>query len=111
MGLADEPDRQRTVPFTWSPAEGNLGLYGAPGSGLTTALETVVLGLVAGHATDPVDIYVVDAPGDLGRLSRLAAVGAVVSPGEVDRMARLVRMLLAAIDQRRAPVVAGTPTR
>ncbi len=103
VGLADEPDRQRTVPFTWSPAEGNLGLYGAPGSGLTTALETVVLGLVAGHATDPVDIYVVDAPGDLGRLSRLAAVGAVVSPGEVDRMARLVRMLLAGIDRAARP--------
>ncbi|MET0830802.1 MAG: FtsK/SpoIIIE domain-containing protein, partial [Acidimicrobiia bacterium] len=103
VGLADEPDRQRTVPFTWSPAEGNLGLYGAPGSGLTTALETVVLGLVAGQATDPVDIYVVDGPGDLGRLSRLAAVGGVVSPGEVDRIARLVRMLLTVIDRRRAP--------
>ena len=25
LGLADEPDRQRTVPFTWSPAEGSLG--------------------------------------------------------------------------------------
>jgi S-DNA-T family DNA segregation ATPase FtsK/SpoIIIE len=103
VGLADEPDRQRTVPFTWSPAEGNLGLYGASGAGLSTALETLVLGLVAGHATDPVDIYVVDATGDLHRLARLAPVGGVVSSGEVDRMVRLVRMLLAVIDRRRAP--------
>ena len=111
VGLADEPDLQRTVPFTWSPADGNLGLYGAPGSGLTTALETVVLGLAANHAADPVEVYVVDMAGDLARLSRLAPVGAVVSPGEADRIARLVRMLVVTVDRGAVLAVAGAATR
>jgi len=100
VGLADEPDRQRMVTFTWSPEDGSLGLYGVTGCGLTTALETIVLGLAS--APDPRHLYIVDGGGDLASLARLARVGAVVSPLEGERMARMLRMLLAEIDRRRS---------
>ncbi|MDQ3782945.1 MAG: hypothetical protein M3349_08435, partial [Actinomycetota bacterium] len=100
IGLVDEPDRQRIVPFTWSPDGGSLGMYGVTGCGLTTAMHTIVLGLASGERRIP--LYLIDGGGGLAPLSRLARVGAVVSPLEGERMARLVRMLLAVIDARRS---------
>ncbi len=45
LGLADLPDEQRIATATWHPArDGHLLLLGAPGSGKSTALETIAAG-------------------------------------------------------------------
>jgi DNA segregation ATPase FtsK/SpoIIIE, S-DNA-T family len=104
IGLADDPDHQRQVPFTFDPARGNLLLYGVTGSGPTTALGTIALALAD---RSDVDCYAVDAGSQaLAPLAELPNVGAVVRAGERERAERLVRMLADELAQRRAQVAA-----
>ena len=102
IGLADDPDRQRQVPFIFDPARGNLLLYGVSGSGPTAALATIALAL----ADRPdVDCYVLDAGSQaLAPLAELPGVGAVVRAGERERAERLVRLLADELAERRACV-------
>lgn len=107
MGLADEPDAQRQVPYRWEPAAGNLLLYGVAGSGTTTALASIALAL---GGAGPVHVYVLDfGNGALAPLSGLRAVGAVVVAGERERQERLVRTLRAELERRRSAVASGRP--
>ncbi|HET7489459.1 MAG TPA: FtsK/SpoIIIE domain-containing protein, partial [Acidimicrobiales bacterium] len=108
LGLADEPDAQRQVPFGWRPAAGNLLLYGMAGSGTSTALASLALALAGGG--EAIHVYVVDfGGGALAPLAGLPAVGAVVVAGERERQERLVGMLRAELERRRAAVAAGRP--
>ncbi|MGI8685746.1 MAG: FtsK/SpoIIIE domain-containing protein [Acidimicrobiales bacterium] len=109
LGLADEPDAQRQLPYRWQPPSGNLLLYGMAGSGTTTALASITLALVA--AGRPVHLYVLDfGNGALAPLAGLAEVGAVVAAGERERQERLVRMLRAELERRRVAVASGGAT-
>ena len=47
VALADEPRRQTQYPVGWDLDEGNLLLFGIPGSGTTTALASLALSLAA----------------------------------------------------------------
>ena len=47
VALADEPRRQTQYPVGWDLDEGNLLLFGIPGSGTTTALASLVLSLAS----------------------------------------------------------------
>lgn len=108
LGLADEPDAQRQVPYRWEPTGGNLLLYGVAGSGTTTALASLALALVA--SARPVHIYVLDfGTGALAPLAGLPQVGAVVAAGERERQERLVRTLRSELERRRRAVAAGQP--
>src|SRR5690606_12433024 len=81
LGLIDEPDRQRQATRWWDPRAGSTILYGVAGSGTTTALATMALGLAAAHPPDAVHAYVLDCDaGALAPLARLPHVGAVVGP-------------------------------
>lgn len=103
IGLADEPDRQRQVPFAWSPATGNLLLYGVAGSGTTTALSSLALTLSRATGPDRLHLYVLDAgTGALSALAGLPHVGAVVAAGERERQQRLLRTLRVELERRRA---------
>ena len=44
VGVVDEPALQRRTPLRWDRTRGNLALFGALGSGTTTALRTIVIG-------------------------------------------------------------------
>lgn len=108
LALADEPDRQRQVPFSWSPATGNLLLYGVAGSGTTTALSSLALTLARATGPDWLHLYVLDAgTGALASLDRLPHVGGVVGAGERERQQRLLRTLRAELERRRAATAAG----
>ncbi|MDP9388305.1 MAG: FtsK/SpoIIIE domain-containing protein, partial [Actinomycetota bacterium] len=108
LALADEPDRQRQTPFAWSPATGNLLLYGVAGSGTTTALSSLALTLARATGPDALHLYVLDAgTGALAPLAALPHVGAVVAAGERERQQRLLRTLRAELERRRAATAAG----
>ena len=108
VGLADEPDAQRQVPYRWEPASGNLLLYGVAGSGTTTALASIALALRG--AGRPVHLYVLDfGNGALAPLAGLAEVGAVITAGERERQERLVRTLRAELERRRSALASGRP--
>lgn len=103
FALADEPDRQRQVPAVWSPAAGNLLLYGLPGSGTTTAVATLAVGLARSHHPDEMHLYVLDFDDQLlGPLRSLPHVGAVIGADDQERQTRLLRRLAQELQERRA---------
>jgi S-DNA-T family DNA segregation ATPase FtsK/SpoIIIE len=101
IGLLDLPQESRREPFAVALAEGHLAIVGAPGSGKTTALRTLVLGLAGRHSPRDLWCYLVDAGGQgLSSLAALPHVGAHIQARERERLRRLVRTLDAAIRDR-----------
>jgi S-DNA-T family DNA segregation ATPase FtsK/SpoIIIE len=111
IGLADDPDRQRQIPFLFDPAAGNLLCYGVSGAGTTTALATMAVSLADNHPVERVHLYVLDfGTQALAPLAELPHVGAVVGSADKDRQARLVRLLADEVDRRRQWIAtSGTP--
>jgi len=108
LAMADDPEAQTQYPVGWVPTDGNLIVYGIGGSGTTTALGSVVLGLARERTPDEVHVYLVDmGAGELEALAPLPHVGGVVVAGERERQTRLVRFLRAELDRRRAMGVAA----
>ncbi len=108
VGLVDRPRSQAQAPLLWDPwsRHGNFGVVGAPRTGKSTLLATLVLASVA---RDPsVQVYCLDLGGGaLHPLSELPQVGALVGLGEPDTASRLVRDLQALVAERERQRRAG----
>ena len=107
VGLLDDPGRQRQVPLTWRPTDGPLVCLGG-GRGPARALEAAARVLAAGSQPGRLHVYGLDFGAQaLASLRDLPHVGAVVGPGDHERLHRLVRRLaddLAARQARAADV-------
>jgi S-DNA-T family DNA segregation ATPase FtsK/SpoIIIE len=103
LALADDPDCQSQYPVGWDPAAGNLLVFGATGYGTTSALAALALGAARAHAPSAWHIYALDfGAGNLAPLAGLLHAGAHIGPGERERQARVIRMLRAELDERKA---------
>ena len=103
VGVVDQPLHQLQEPFTLdlSGTAGHLAVVGAPRTGKSTLLATVVAALAATHPADEVQVYAVDLGGGLlHRLRDLPHVGAVCGPRETERVHRLVRELRSLVAER-----------
>jgi S-DNA-T family DNA segregation ATPase FtsK/SpoIIIE len=112
LGLVDVPDEQLQVPLAWDPSTGHLLIVGALGSGTTTALRTAAVALARASAPRSRHLYVFDASGagpTLGDLVELPHCGAVVPAVDVERRARLLRMLCDELDRRRSDAPGARP--
>ncbi|MGH9113345.1 MAG: FtsK/SpoIIIE domain-containing protein, partial [Acidimicrobiales bacterium] len=102
LGRADDPDAQTQYPMGWSPADGNLIVYGIGGSGTTTTLGSLALSAGWSWSADDLHLYALDfGAGELSALEPLPHVGAVILAGERERQTRLIRHLRAELDRRR----------
>lgn len=103
-GLVDLPDQQCQMVTWWTPGtEASLLAYGRPGSATSSLLTTLAIGVAERHAADDVHLYVIDSGANvLGPLRALPHVGAVVEPGESERVGRLVTYLMNVIEDRTA---------
>ena len=112
LGCTDEPDVPRQRVWRWSPAAGPLVLYGMPGSGKTTAVRTVIEGIARAHPTDDCHVYVLGtAAPELAALEGWPQVGAIITPDERPRVARLLRWLEHQRQERATTPVAAAPAR
>lgn len=103
IGLTDLPERQAVAAIRYSPhgAGGNLGVAGAPRSGKSTFLQSLVLALSARAGPSRRQFYCLDlGGGSLFQLAGLPHVGAVIGRGETEAAARLFRELRALLDER-----------
>jgi len=110
VALADFPERQAREIIRYQPAGagGNLGIAGAPRSGKSTFLQTLVLALAAGTGAGQRQFYCLDlGGGSLFELAELPQVGAVIGRGEAESAARLFRELRALLDERAGQRQAG----
>jgi len=103
VGVVDRPLQQEQGPLVLdlSGGAGHLAVVGAPRTGKSTLLSTVVAALAATHRPDEVQLYAVDLGGGLlHRLGDLPHVGAVCGPRDAERVRRLVRELRSLIFER-----------
>ncbi len=103
LGLADYPERQATAAIWYDPhgADGNLGVAGAPRTGKSTFLQSLVLALACDATPADRQFYCLDlGGGGLFELAGLPHVGGVIGRGEAEAAARLFRELRALLDER-----------
>ncbi|BBZ63350.1 type VII secretion protein EccCb [Mycolicibacterium monacense] len=103
LGIMDEPRRHRQD--IWgvdvSAAGGNIAIGGAPQTGKSTFLQTLILSAAATHSPRDVQFYCVDlGGGGLMYLEDLPHVGGVATRAEPDRVNRVVAEVKAVQRQR-----------
>ncbi|OBH39613.1 type VII secretion protein EccCb [Mycobacterium sp. E342] len=103
LGVMDEPrmHRQATWGVDVSGAGGNIGIGGAPQTGKSTLLQTMMLSAAATHSPRQVQFYCIDlGGGGLIYLENLPHVGGVATRSEPDRVMRVVAEVQAVLRQR-----------
>ncbi|MBX7451995.1 type VII secretion protein EccCa [Mycolicibacterium sp. 3033] len=111
IGLVDRPFEQRYEPLIVdvSAAAGNAAIVGAPQSGKSTALRTLVTALAAHHDAAAVQFYCLDfGGGALRTLRDLPHVGCVAGRHEADLCRRTVDHLEAVLRAREGGVRTGS---
>jgi DNA segregation ATPase FtsK/SpoIIIE, S-DNA-T family len=102
-GVVDRPYDQRRDPL-WadlSGAAGNVGVAGAPQSGKSTMLRTLICSLALLHTPHEVQFYCLDfGGGTLGALGGLPHVGGVATRLQPDRVRRTVAEVRAILERR-----------
>ena len=91
--MVDDPDRQTQGPWTWDRRKGHALCIGAVGSGTTTALAALAVAAAAATSPAALHLYVVGSDPALRALEALPHTGSVITPGEDERLARLLRHL------------------
>lgn len=105
IGIIDRPFEQRRTPLMLdvSGAAGNVAVVGAPMSGKSTTLCTLITALTATHAPRQVQFYCADFGGGLLESVRaLPHVGAVAGRAEPELIARMIAELESLIRCREA---------
>jgi S-DNA-T family DNA segregation ATPase FtsK/SpoIIIE len=105
IGIVDRPFEQRRTPLTvdLSGSAGNAAVVGAPQSGKSTALRTLITALAATHDPDRLQFYCLDFGG--GALSSVGPwphVGSVATRAEPDLVGRMIAELQSLIRSREA---------
>ncbi|MGH4014314.1 MAG: type VII secretion protein EccCa [Pseudonocardiaceae bacterium] len=103
LGLLDDPAQQRRGPWVvdLSAAGGNLLVLGGPGTGKTTALRTLALGLATTATPTDVGMYGIDLLGSgLRGLAGLPHVGGVASRDDRERIRRTIDELHSMLAER-----------
>ncbi len=103
IGEYDDPANQRQaalqIPIS---AEGNVVVYGNPGSGKTSFLNAAIYSLIHEHTPEEVSIYILDfASETLQAFSKAPHVGDVILSFEREKIENLLKLLLQEKDKRR----------
>ena len=103
LGIVDRPFEQRRDPL-WVDLSGSAGhaaVAGAPRSGKSTVLLTLISSLALLHTPAQVQFYILDfGGGSMGALGGLPHVGGVASRLQGDRVRRTVAEVRTLLDQR-----------
>ncbi|OBK73184.1 type VII secretion protein EccCb [Mycobacterium sp. 1164985.4] len=101
IGLVDDPFHQRRDLLVAQMAAGHVAIVGAPQSGKSTTVRTLILALAVTHSPDEIVFYCLDfGGGALAGLAGLPQVGAVPSQADVDLCRRTVAVVEALIRSR-----------
>ncbi|RUT29825.1 type VII secretion protein EssC [Paenibacillus zeisoli] len=111
VGLADDITGQQQLPLQIELDDGHLLIYGMPGSGKTTFIQTLIMSLAKRYSPESWVGYVVDMGRTMKEFASLPHIGNVITPEDQDRVSRLFRYLLLTSNERRQQFVqAGVKT-
>lgn len=103
VGVLDIPERQRQEPLVldFTGAAGNLVIVGAPQTGKSTTLRTLLTSLSSRYAPGDIALYVLDfGGGSLAPLRRLPQVAAVAGRSDPELVRRTLATLTDALTER-----------
>lgn len=103
VGVLDIPERQRQEPLVldFTGASGNLLIVGAPQTGKSTILRTLLTSLSSRYAPGDIAVYVLDfGGGSLAPLRRLPQVAAVAGRTDPELIRRTLATLTDALTER-----------
>ncbi|BCJ37073.1 type VII secretion protein EccC [Actinocatenispora thailandica] len=103
LGLVDDPTRQAQFPLEWDfgGASGNLVVNGAPQSGKSTVLRTLLCSLALRYAPGDVVAYCIDfGGGGLQPLAELPHVAGVATRSDPERLRRIIGEVSTLVDRR-----------
>ncbi|WP_141523149.1 MULTISPECIES: type VII secretion protein EssC [Bacillus] len=89
VGLIDDVANQAQYPLKLNLLEGHMNVYGMPGTGKTTFIQTVIMSLALSHSPEEVNFYIVDFSRMFLDFAKLPHVGGVVQEGESEKIKRL----------------------
>lgn len=104
LGLLDDPYHQRQLPLTlnWEK-NGHVLIYGAPQTGKTTLLKTLLVSLALTRKPDAVSIYVMDFGGwNLNLFRAMPHVGGIANEQDPERLRKLTMLLRDILAERKA---------
>ena len=103
IGLIDEPANQRQYPMELDFAQrGHTVIYGAPVTGKTTLLQTLIMSIAMTRKPDEVSIYIMDFGGwNMSVLRDLPHVGGIANDNEPERLKKLVLLLSDILQERK----------
>lgn len=103
VGIADEPLKQRRLPYTldFSGAAGHAVIVGGPRTGKSTLVRAMLLGLAFGHTLAQVQFFGLDfGGGTLASLSDLPHTSGVGGRLDEDLVRRIVSEVVSILDKR-----------
>lgn len=103
IGMYDAPQIQaQGVQLMDFAAEGHFGIYGAPGTGKTTLLKSVVLGLCMLYTPEDVNIYILDCGGwSMSTFANMPHVGGVALDSEEEKFFKLEKLIMEIFEERK----------
>lgn len=103
IGLIDDPASQQQYPLALDLGRtGHILIYGAPVTGKTTLLQTLVMSLSMSNTPDRMQIYGMDFGGwNLSVLRELPHVGGIANDNEPERLKKLIVLLSDLLEERK----------
>ena len=103
IGLIDEPADQRQYPFELDFAKlGHTVIYGAPVTGKTTLLQTLIVSLSLIRKPNEASIYIMDFGGwNMSVFKDLPHVGGIANDNEPERLKKLMLLLSDILQERK----------
>lgn len=103
VGMVDDPKNQKQYLMNINFSDdGHTVIYGAPGTGKTTFLQTLVMSLCTSYKPDEVSIYIMDFGGwNMGLFRDFPHVGGIANDNESEKIEKLVRLLTRELDLRK----------
>lgn len=103
IGEYDDPFNQRQDLFTLPLSkEGHAIIYGASGSGVETAVSTVIYSLISHHNAQQVNIYAIDFGSEtLTSFSKAPQVGEILVSSDSEKIVNLFKMIREEVAKRK----------